>query len=172
MQLLKRHRDIAFVDKEEALKPVSVIITTIAGHLYNNEDNIYDALNSILSGAESFIINNKRNGLYYITNPRLPSENFADKWNEHPERAEAFIGWIRKAREDLTSGHLFERTRMDMANHIKKVFGVTAGTKVFTRMAQSDYSAIKQGSLKVDPKTGSLSSSGSITVPENHHYGD
>lgn len=44
VQLLKRHRDIMFKDDQSGNKPISIIITTIAASLYNEEDNIYDAM--------------------------------------------------------------------------------------------------------------------------------
>ena len=171
VQLLKRHRDIMFEDKAVKLKPVSIIITTIAGQLYENEDNIFDALNSILSKAEEYISDNKIGEQYYIENPSYPGENFADKWNEHPERASAFISWIRQARKDLINSDLTYMMRSDMATHIKKVFGVTAGTKLFEEMAKADSAAVKNSSLRVDTKTGSLSATGTVTVPQNHHHG-
>ena len=171
VQLLKRHRDIMFEDKPEELKPVSIIITTIAGQLYENEDNIFDALDSILSKAEEYINSNKIGEQYYIENPSYPGENFADKWNEHPERASAFISWIRQARKDLINSDLKYMMRSDMATHIKKVFGVTAGTKLFEEMAKADSAAVKNSSLRIDTKTGSLSTTGTVTVPQNHHHG-
>lgn len=171
VQLLKRHRDIVFEDKPEELKPVSIIITTIAGQLYENEDNIFDALDSILSKAEEYINSNKIGEQYYIENPSYPGENFADKWNEHPERASAFISWIRQARKDLINSDLKYMMRSDMATHIKKVFGVTAGTKLFEEMAKADSAAVKNSSLRIDTKTGSLSTTGTVTVPQNHHHG-
>ncbi len=172
VQLLKRHRDIMFDGKPDKLKPISIIITTIAGQLYDNEDNIYDALDTILSKAERYITDNMKGNQYYIENPSFPGENFADKWNEHPERANEFIKWIIQARKDLTSSDLLFMKRSDMAKHIKGTFGITAGTKVFTEMAKADSAAIKSSTLKVDTKTGSLSSSGTIAVPQNHHHGN
>jgi len=171
VQLLKRHRDIMFDGKPSNLKPTSIIITTIAGRLYENEDNVFDAISSILSKAEEFIVDNKVGDQYYIENPSYPGENFADKWNEHPERATEFLRWIRQAKKDLTSADLLCKMRGDMAKHISEVFGVITGTTVFTEMAKADSSAIKNNSLKVDIKTGSLSSSGTISVPPNHHHG-
>lgn len=171
VQLLKRHRDIMFEDKPEELKPVSIIITTIAGQLYENEDNIFDALDSILSKAEEYINSNKIGEQYYIENPSYHGENFADKWNEHPERASACISWIRQARKDLINSDLTYMMRSDMATHIKKVFGVTAGTKLFEEMAKADSAAVKNSSLRIDTKTGSLSTTGTVTVPQNHHHG-
>ena len=58
-----------------------------------------------------------------------------------------------------------------MATHIKKVFGVTAGTKLFEEMAKADSAAVKNSSLRIDTKTGSLSTTGTVTVPQNHHHG-
>ena len=171
VQLLKRHRDIMFEDKPEELKPVSIIITTIAGQLYENEDNIFDALDSILSKAEEYINSNKIGEQYYIENPSYHGENFADKWSEHPERASACISWIRQARKDLINSDLTYMMRSDMATHIKKVFGVTAGTKLFEEMAKADSAAVKNSSLRIDTNTGSLSTTGTVTVPQNHHHG-
>ena len=54
IQLLKRHRDIMFKDNPDK-KPISIIITTLAAQLYNNEDNIADTLASFLNGAEKYI---------------------------------------------------------------------------------------------------------------------
>ena len=42
IQILKRHRDIMFKDDTKHLKPISIIITTIAAELYRNEDNIVE----------------------------------------------------------------------------------------------------------------------------------
>jgi hypothetical protein len=34
-----------------------------------------------------------RHGTWWVSNPAQEEENFADKWNEHPERREAFLAW-------------------------------------------------------------------------------
>lgn len=98
VQLLKRHRDILFGDDKD--KPISIIITTLAAKSYNNEDNIYDALKNILYGMQSHIHKNSK-GEYEILNPIDPSENFANKWIEYPERERVFFIWLKKAREDI-----------------------------------------------------------------------
>ena len=55
IQILKRHRDKMFENDDSHSAPISIIITTLAAHLYNNEDNIYDALFAFLSGTKGFI---------------------------------------------------------------------------------------------------------------------
>jgi len=36
-----------------------------------------------------------------VANPSDPTENFADKWRKHPERAAAFFEWLEQARRDF-----------------------------------------------------------------------
>lgn len=99
VQILKRHRDTYFVGDFDN-KPISIIITTLAGHAYRNEEDIFDALDSIVKRMPSFIQN--RNGVWWVQNPVDEDENFADKWNEYPERREAFVDWLKKAEQDFT----------------------------------------------------------------------
>ncbi len=44
-----------------------------------------------------------RNGEWRVQNPVDPDENFSDKWNEYPERREAFVQWLKKVDADFTS---------------------------------------------------------------------
>lgn len=103
IQLLKRHRDIHFQDNNENA-PISVIITTLAAKAYNGEESVYEALINILSKMTDFIEN--RNGIYWVQNPVMPLENFADKWQDSPEKKTAFYNWIQKARYDFLTNPL------------------------------------------------------------------
>ena len=38
---------------------------------------------------------------WYIINPATKGENFAEKWNRKPGRAEAFFAWHSRALDDL-----------------------------------------------------------------------
>ena len=174
IQLLKRHRDILFQDDDNNLKPVSIIITTIAAELYNNEDNIFDTLCSILLGAEEYIDSHMIQGKYYINNPSYTGEeieNFADKWNEHPERAQSFKSWIQKAKNDLIDAKLYDYSRVTMAENIKKSMGEVTQYRVFTALAEEERKSIAEQHTKVNPLTGALSAIGSIPVSINHHFG-
>ena len=171
VQLLKRHRDIMFDERDSHDKPVSVIITTIAGQLYGEEDNVVDALICILTGAESYILANKRGNQFFIENPSYVGENFADKWNEHSSRATAFFEWLNKAKQDLIDKKLLSLSRVQMAAAMNSVIGANTSNRVFSEMAKDDEAAIINKQIKVDPKAGTLSSSGTVSVPPNHHYG-
>ena len=98
IQISKRHRDIMFIEDPDD-KPISIIITTLAGHAYNNESDLLDALQSLVKGMPRYI--RSINGVTWIPNPVNPLENFADKWQEHPQREQNFYRWLRQVQQDL-----------------------------------------------------------------------
>jgi hypothetical protein len=98
IQILKRHRDIMFVEDPDD-KPISIIPTTLAGHAYNNESDLLDALQNLVKGMPCYI--RSINGITWIPNPVNPLENFADKWQEHPQREENFYKWLQQVQQDL-----------------------------------------------------------------------
>ncbi len=98
IQILKRHRDIMFVEDPDD-KPISIIPTTLAGHAYNNESDLLDALQNIIKGMPHYI--QSINGVTWIPNPVNPLENFADKWQEQPQREKNFYEWLQQVQQDL-----------------------------------------------------------------------
>jgi hypothetical protein len=91
VQILKRHRDVMFQNDLEN-RPVSIILTTLAAQAYKNQENVADALLTLALDMPKYIEN--RNGKWWVANPVEREENFADKWNEKPERRIAFLRWI------------------------------------------------------------------------------
>lgn len=101
IMILKRHRDMMFAGDQTHCAPISIIITTLAGHSYQGEDQIADALFSIIAKMDSFVLWDGQK--YVIPNPSDPSENFADKWEKYPERQDAFFQWLDNVRQDFQS---------------------------------------------------------------------
>lgn len=101
IMILKRHRDIMFEDDQTHRSPISIIITTLAGHSYQGEEQIADALYNILFKMDRFVLWDGQK--YVIPNPSDPTENFADKWEEFPERKDAFFQWLEQARQHFTA---------------------------------------------------------------------
>lgn len=98
IQLLKRHRDCMFAGDCE-FRPISIIITTLAAHAYNEETTIAGALQSILTNMDRYI--EDRDGVAWVANPVNPSENFADKWVGEPKKRANFYTWLDQARRDF-----------------------------------------------------------------------
>jgi hypothetical protein len=110
IMILKRHRDMRH-EGDACDKPISIIVTTLAAHAYTGEASVGDALVSMLSRMEHQIV--RQNGKFFIPNPSDPMENFADKWEEFPQRARAFFDWLHKARADFVSiAHAAQREAM------------------------------------------------------------
>lgn len=118
IMILKRHRDMMFANNLTD-KPISIIITTLAAHAYQGEESIGYTLLSILNRMEEAIEHDGQK--YVIKNPTDALENFADKWEEHPERARAFFSWLEQARNEFSDvGHLVEHRGMTsiLATHM------------------------------------------------------
>jgi len=107
VQILKRHRDIFFLKKQEKYIPISIIITTLAAKIYQGQEDIYTTLSDILNGINEDIV--KQDGKFNITNPANQEENFADKWNEDEKLSIAFFDWINNARDTFCINVLKER---------------------------------------------------------------
>lgn len=129
IMILKRHRDIMFAKRSD-VRPISIILTTLAGHAYNGEAKIGEALFVILNNMDRYITRDSQ-GNYVIENPSDPSENFADKWKKHPERAAAFFEWLAQARRDFAhaaslsdeqtiADDLAKRVGAGLADRVKK----------------------------------------------------
>jgi len=94
IQIFKRHRDIMLDGKDDA--PISIIITTLATKSYEyciqnySYDNEYALMTDTLKYMTKFIEN--RNG-YWIENPTVNGENFAEKWNYKPIKKQNFDNW-------------------------------------------------------------------------------
>lgn len=102
IQLLKRHRDIMFQDYTDS-KPISIIITTLASHAYNGEQDLATALINILSRMDDYVGQVKPR----VPNPVDPNEDFADKWHmdecSHLNLEDNFWFWLKQAKLDFAA---------------------------------------------------------------------
>lgn len=142
VQILKRHRDIWFV-KHQEVRPVSIIITTLAAKAYQNEPEIVDALQSILQGMDRHI--EKRGDKWWVENPAEPDENFAERWNEYPVRREAFFRWLAKARQDFAGVTRAAEVRK-LAEDLSPALGESTMTKAAAALGV-DLSTSRSGVL-------------------------
>lgn len=100
IQLLKRHRDQMFKDDPD-VKPISIIITTLAARAYQGEADIESALRNILARMGD-LVNQKQPR---VPNPVNPNEDFADRWsmpeNKDMHLEQNFRNWLRQAKVDF-----------------------------------------------------------------------
>ena len=147
IQLMKRHRDLRFNHHDHIdYAPISIIITTLAAHLYGNETDVYSALSGIVGKLQAHavlvegravdrslaamgLIQKRLDGTWYIGNPVNPAENFADRWHEdNHARARAFFAWVDALQKDLLN-ILGEANPRLLKEQLGRVLGTAAVSK-------------------------------------------
>jgi hypothetical protein len=120
IKLLKRHRDVYYINNSDS-KPISIIITTLSARAYSGEKDFSTALDNILEKMPTLV----RSTIPRIPNPTDPEEDFSDKWATPEGKAlkleENFFNWVRMAKRDFNA--LFKLTKAgDMERFIKDNF--------------------------------------------------
>jgi hypothetical protein len=169
VQLLKRHRDIYFENADDALRPISVILTTLAARAYEFcigqfvFDSEFDVLVEVVRAMPYFIENGTLNGSphWRIENETTKGENFAEKWNLHPERAAGFFEWHRHTIADVEG--LADLEGSDRITHsLSQAFGSQPVQQVISAMAEEVNVGRKNKTLAVLPRVG-IVTGGSIS---------
>ena len=153
VQLLKRHRDIVFQDDLDAA-PISIIITTLAAKAYNGEANVYEALCNIVGKIPSYI--EKRCGDWWIANPVLPEENFADKWNTDPSKQIAFQYWLGRVKQDLITDPLAAFGQDAIADIYKQSLGEKPVNRAMKVLGHGIRKEREAGNLYMNGLSGGL----------------
>lgn len=179
IQVGKRHRDVYFADLDPCLAPISVVITTLAarsyeycvGHLvYDSElDVVRDIIRHMPAFIETRLIGGRPH--WFIWNETTSGENFAEKWNNGPSRAEAFFAWHACATADLD--RLADIEGIDRLNKsLSESFGPAPVTKTFDAMTQEMSAARRAGRLQMAPTVGlSIAATAATPVRANTFFG-
>lgn len=131
IRLMKRHRDMAtrrnLIDGD--LKPISIIIVTLLTQCYEglaDKGEVYTHPIELLIDLVELMpfMVEIRDGEYWVANPTVEGENFAEKWNEKPELKQAFDNWTKLLQEDLNS-IMVAKDKTTRRKVIKEVFGCT-----------------------------------------------
>jgi len=107
-------------EKDVANKPISIIITTLAGKAYSNQADLFETISSLAIDIPKYI--EEKNGEVWVTNPASPDENFAEKWEEYPQRKRQFFNWLDKLNTKLESLRDFSSIN-DTDNTLSDMFG-------------------------------------------------
>lgn len=132
IQILKRHRDLHYGYDDD--KPISIIITTLAARAYDNEPDLHQAMVKVIPGMKSQIT--FQNGVPQIPNPVIPTENFADKWQKHPQKQVIFFKWLDEVESfgrDLASASSPQELESVLDGYFGKDIATSTMTKVATR---------------------------------------
>jgi hypothetical protein len=167
VQALKRHRDIHFASAPKD-GPASVIITTLAARAYRGGGSLLEVLLDVSARMPGLV--EHQNGLWLIPNPVAPEENFADRWNRHPERARRFFDWMERARADFAG--LGSDLGLDtVLEKMAESFGEIPARRAGKRFGGEIVSVRGKGALGV-AATGLLGPRSTRPVPSHTFHGD
>jgi hypothetical protein len=162
VRLFKRHRDMAIkrgliIDE---FMPISVIITTLltqcyegmadAGITYGHPIELLADLAALLPG----MIEVRGDG-YWIANPTVDGENFAERWNnDNNQRYNEFLKWCGQLVADLKS-ILESANPAQLRERIQEVFGCVGISSQDSVIEPGWLAATSPTSVKsVPPKSG------------------
>jgi len=126
IQLLKRHRDIMFKNDSD-IKPISIIITTLAARAYQGETDLVKTVLNILGQMGNLV----RMQTPRVPNPVNPNEDFTDKWyskeGQELQLEQNFWSWLSQANIDFEkmcsskdATYLTEQARIKFAIRVDK----------------------------------------------------
>ena len=118
VQILKRHRDVRYNGEND--KPISIILTTLAAQAYDNEADLAEAILNVVPRMRQSI--ERREEDWWVSNPVNPEENFADKWNERPRKAEIFFEWLTTVEQQYRN-LLSDEGWNNVGEHLEEAFG-------------------------------------------------
>ncbi|WP_163380198.1 nucleotidyltransferase [Cyclobacterium sp. SYSU L10401] len=174
VQILKRHRDLMFNGDED--KPISIIITTLAARAYQKEVSTLDALLNVINRMHLFIQEkfNPKTGrmIKWIGNPVNEEENFADKWEETPQKKIIFYKWLEAVQADVR--HVFDQKDRGLQwviEALKTPFGEKAVTKAFSNYGDKQLLLRESGGMKMAGVTGAIGSVGRTSIPKHTNFG-
>jgi hypothetical protein len=167
VQALKRHRDIYFTGHLED-RPASVIITTLAAQAYAGGGSLYEVLRAVTAAMPGLV--EQQNGIYVVSNPVQPKENFADRWRDHPRRAAQFFEWAEHAKADFAG---FGETRGidSVIEKMASAFGDRPAEHAQQTAGSGLFESRRSGRLAMAVGTGTLTTSGNRPVHDHSFYG-
>jgi hypothetical protein len=170
VQLLKRHRDVHFQSPGvHDLRPISVVVTTLAARAYGEEGDLWEAFRRTVAALDGFAP--LVDGKFRIPNPVNEEENFADRWNEDPRLARAFFEWTKKLRGDVDA--LLGVVGTDvLGSLLGGSFGPGPAKRAIAGRGSDVRRAREQGALRVVGGTLVVGGTAGHVVPPHTFYGE
>jgi hypothetical protein len=169
VQLMKRHRDVAFRAKPD-LAPASIVLSTLAAEYYSGKPSVFVTVREVLQGIQSRILRSP--GGLQVWNPaNRVAEDLGERWEKNPSTYEAFKQWIW---EFAKTWQRLEQTRglKDISDILVVLFDEHPTREAIYEDAKRLGQDRQSGLLGVTAGSGLLTTeSAAIAVPRNTFYG-
>lgn len=169
VQLIKRHRDIAFKNMPD-MAPVSIMLSTLCGIHYQGQNSVSEAVAGILDGIATCIAQNQGKRLQVWNPANKVPEDLGERW-ENEKVYNCFVVWIEKFSKswrELSDA----RGYLEISRLLEALFGEQPTRDVIREDAQQLNQDRANGQLGVLSGNGMLTSQpGAIGFPKNTFYG-
>ena len=168
IQALKRHRDLFFTESPDD-RPASIIITTLAARSYTGGGTLHEVLVAVTAGMPGSV--EQRDGVWWVPNPIQSAENFADRWRDHPRRADLFFDWIEQAHSDF-AGYGAEPGVHRILDRVGESLGAESAKAAGGSLGSGLFETRRSGQLGIAPASaGLLSLTATRSVPPHTFHG-
>lgn len=176
VQLLKRHRDIIFEDDADNA-PISIVLTTLAGELYQKQGSVYDTLLGILEGIMDRI---RREGFIRVYNPKNHEELLSEKWESNRGMYDKFVSfvtsfaerWAKLPEKVANAGHLQLSEQLGVSFGKELVKSSIAKEAILQKKLQEKGLLTMSSSGLIVPVAGTSIITDAVPVRANTFYGD
>ena len=110
----------------------------------------------------------------WIPNPVMTVENFAEKWQAEPEKANAFYSWLKVAKKQLLDDPIRMFGLDSIGKHYIDILGELPVKRALNALGEETRSARSSGGLFVNGLTGGVTKSfsdSSKKVKEHTFFG-
>jgi hypothetical protein len=171
VQLLKRDRDLRYQGKPD-VAPISIVLTTLAAHLYRGERSIALAMKNILSGICGLI--SSSHPRLVVLNPKNPDEDLSECWDTKRGAYREFVAGICEFNAQwialLQTRGVHNATRL-----LENLFGEELARRVVEKRTQDMEALRSRNELGVKKGSGIITGlAGSSVAPirPNTFYGE
>ncbi|WP_240190048.1 nucleotidyltransferase [Bacillus sp. P14.5] len=131
VQLIKRYRDIYF-EKDADLAPISIVLTTLAGHGYEGQLSVNETISHILKHISLLISQSDKR--IVVLNPSNNKEDLSERWDNNPELYLEFEKFVMDFKLNWEQLNEIQGLN-EIANKLKKMFGENITNQVLKEQA-------------------------------------
>ena len=129
LQLLKRHRNIAYADAKGRIPP-SILLSCHAGHAASPGMGLADMVMRQARWTARAIDQAARAGrLLDVSNPEFPAERFTDRWPENQRQQSDYAALLHALADGLELARTRGAQLEDLQAWLREQFGAGAVTK-------------------------------------------
>jgi hypothetical protein len=169
VQLIKRYRDIAY-ETTPNLKPISIVLTTLAAQHYDGQQSVYEAVRGILDGIIASI---PAYGRLRVYNPTNRLEDLSERWEEETALYSAFVTGMKEFRARWAELNQ-QRGIPNVKVTLEKMFGERIAKDVVGDYMKALDASRRSGELGIEKGSGVITSaySSGSSIPRNTFDGD